>query len=83
MTVAALTPSQGSCPFLVPLACNLGALAIGAQATVTLVVTPTAAGLATNQVTVSAALFDPQLANNTSNQSTNIMWWLALPLVRR
>jgi len=46
------TPSQGSCTGTSTVTCNLGSLAASANATVTLVVTPTAAGTITNTVSV-------------------------------
>jgi uncharacterized repeat protein (TIGR01451 family) len=71
-TFAAASPSQGSCLGTATIVCNLGALASGAPATVTLVVTPTAAGLFTNRIAVNATSFDPVLANNTASETTAV-----------
>jgi hypothetical protein len=46
-------------------------------------VTPTATGLITNTVAVSADEFDPVLANNTTSETTAIVHKLYLPLIRR
>jgi uncharacterized repeat protein (TIGR01451 family) len=84
-TFAAASPSQGSCFGTSTIVCNLGALASGAPATVTLVVTPTAAGLFTNRIAVNATTFDPLLANNSATETTTVaaLRKLYLPLVRR
>jgi uncharacterized repeat protein (TIGR01451 family) len=66
------TPSQGSCGGAPALTCNLGALASGATATVTVAVTPTLAGLRTNTVRVRGTQVDPDLTNNTATTSTTV-----------
>jgi uncharacterized repeat protein (TIGR01451 family) len=52
--------------------CNLGNLASGATATVTVVVTPTTGGTISNTASVTAHEFDPNTANNTAAQSTMV-----------
>ncbi|MDB4897646.1 MAG: hypothetical protein JWN15_3908 [Firmicutes bacterium] len=62
------TPSQGTCALTDgTLTCLLGTLAPGANATVRILVVPTAAGRITNTATVTANEFDPNPANNTAS----------------
>jgi uncharacterized repeat protein (TIGR01451 family)/LPXTG-motif cell wall-anchored protein len=67
-----VTPSQGSCTTPVgQVTCNLGALANGATATVTVrAVLDGSADPATNSASVTGTNFDPSVANNTSSVST-------------
>ena len=83
VTLASVTPSQGSCAGTVIIDCNSGLLAAGGQFAVTLVVTPTATGLLTNSVAVLGSEFDPALANNTANATVDVVRDLFVPLVRR
>jgi len=53
--------------------CNLGSLASGEVATATIQVTPTADGILTNNVAVSAAETDPDLGNNSASVATTIL----------
>jgi uncharacterized repeat protein (TIGR01451 family) len=65
------TPTTGSCAE--PggtVTCNLGDLANGASATVTIVVTPIKAGTITNTAQVSSMSPDPNPANNTATERT-------------
>jgi uncharacterized repeat protein (TIGR01451 family)/CSLREA domain-containing protein len=73
-TFVSTTPSQGNCgaPAGGVIACNLGNLANGAHATVTIVVTPTAVGTLSNSVEVMGNEFDEHLANNTATQTTTV-----------
>ena len=52
--------------------CNVGALASGATAPLTIVVHTTAAGSITNNASVSAAEADPSSANNTSSATVTV-----------
>lgn len=52
--------------------CAVGALNSGATETVTLVVTPTLAGILTNQATVSSAANDPDNNNNVASTTTTV-----------
>jgi uncharacterized repeat protein (TIGR01451 family) len=62
------TPSQGSCTGTDPFNCNLGTLASGASATVTLQALVTAtSGTITNTATVDSDVDDDNLGNNTSS----------------
>jgi uncharacterized repeat protein (TIGR01451 family) len=54
------------------LSCDLGALAAGATASVTIVVEPARAGALTNTATVNAAQPDPNLANNSATETTTV-----------
>jgi hypothetical protein len=65
-------PSQGSCSGTTAISCNLGTVKNGAQATVTIVVTPTAQGMVTNTATVTGDNSDPNQNNNTSSTTTTV-----------
>ena len=68
------TPSQGSCSHANrTVTCNLGSLASAFDATVSLVVTPTATGTITNSVSVSGAQQDLAPANNSNTQNTTVV----------
>jgi uncharacterized repeat protein (TIGR01451 family) len=59
------TPSQGTCNASDPITCNLGGIAIGGSATVTIQALVTAtSGTITNTATVSATEDDPNPGNN-------------------
>src|SRR3989337_1553574 len=66
VTVGLVTPSQGTCSGTSPMVCTLGPLASPGTATVTIVVTPTAAGPLSNTATVASPTPDP----NTTNSPT-------------
>jgi len=66
------TPSQGSCSGTSTVTCALGGIANGANATVTIVVTPGTAGTISNTATVSATETDSNAANNTVTTSTTV-----------
>ncbi len=73
VTYNSATPSQGSCSHSSgTVTCNLGAMANGANATVSIVVTPTTSGTITNQAAVSAATADPVLVNNSASAATTV-----------
>jgi uncharacterized repeat protein (TIGR01451 family) len=74
VTFGSATPSQGTCGAPNPLVCNLGALASGASATVTIVVNVGAAatGPLSNTATATSDLPDPNSANNTATTSTTV-----------
>jgi uncharacterized repeat protein (TIGR01451 family) len=59
-------PSQGSCGAPNPIVCSIGNLAVGASATINVVVQPTAVGALTNSASVSGNQQDPNPANNTA-----------------
>jgi len=66
------TASQGSCSGTTTVTCNLGGIANGANATVTIAVTPGTAGTLNNTATVSATETDPNAANNSATASTTV-----------
>jgi titin len=73
VTFASATPSQGSCTQSGgTVTCNLGSIADGGSAIVTITVTPNAAGTITNTATVSASESDPNSANNTATATTTV-----------
>jgi uncharacterized repeat protein (TIGR01451 family) len=68
-TFVSASASQGSCSNSGgTVTCNLGTLNSGATATITLVVTPTVAGLTNNTATVASSTNE---ADTTNNSSTN------------
>ena len=67
VSLVAVSPSQGSCSGS---DCALGDLGNGSSTTVTVVVRTTGAGNATDTATVSSALGDPDLSNNSASAST-------------
>jgi uncharacterized repeat protein (TIGR01451 family) len=68
------TPSQGSCSQANRIVtCNFGSLASAFDATVSVVVTPTATGTITNSVSVSGAQQDLAPANNSVTQNTTVV----------
>lgn len=68
------TPSQGAAPVQngTLLSANLGTIAPGAAATITLVVTPTAAGPTVNAANVSGGQFDATASNNSTSLTTAV-----------
>jgi uncharacterized repeat protein (TIGR01451 family) len=72
VTFGSATPSQGSCSGTITVTCNLGSLANGANAAVTIVVTPSAAGALTNTVTVTGGQSDPTPGNNSASAMTTV-----------
>ena len=66
-TYGSATPSQGSCTGTTTVTCNLGSLANGASATVTITVTaPTEGGTISNNASVSGTEPDPNTGNNST-----------------
>ncbi|MBI3608409.1 MAG: DUF11 domain-containing protein, partial [Nitrospirae bacterium] len=71
VTFGSVTASQGTCSMSGgTVTCSLGPMANGATATVTIVVTPLAAGTLSNTAIVSSATSDPVPGNNTSGPVT-------------
>ncbi len=66
------TSSQGSCSGAPALSCELGTLAVGAQATVTVTVRPSRRGTLANTARVSAAQPDPVAGNNGATATTTV-----------
>jgi len=73
VTFGSAAASQGSCSQAAgTVTCAIGNLASGAQATVTITVTPTAAGSITNTASVAADQADPDPADNTDSEDTQV-----------
>jgi uncharacterized repeat protein (TIGR01451 family) len=73
VTFQSAASSQGSCTRSgATVGCNLGNLAGGSKATVTIKVTPTKAGDITNRATTRANEHDPSSSNNSSSASTKV-----------
>jgi len=73
-TFNSANPSQGTCNPLVgqTLTCNLGTIANGANATVTISVTPTQPGVIANTAIVSGNEPDPNPDDNSDTESTTV-----------
>lgn len=74
-TLVSASASQGSCSGTGPVLCNLGDMANGAIATVTLVVTSKKKGkesLITNTASVTGNEVDPNMSNNTATVTTTV-----------
>lgn len=71
VTLVSATATQGTCAGS-PLKCSLGTLANGASATITIVVTPQAAGSLTNSSDGIATEGDPNSANNSSSVTVTV-----------
>ncbi|HEX6178015.1 MAG TPA: Calx-beta domain-containing protein, partial [Thermoanaerobaculia bacterium] len=79
-TFGSATPSQGSCTGTGPVTCNLGVVANGATATITLTVTaPFTGTTATNTATVTSGASDPDLTDNTATATTTLTPAAAIP----
>jgi hypothetical protein len=69
--VNSATPSQGSCSVLTfGASCNLGTIAGGGSATVTIIATPGAVGTLTSNSDVTSSGLDPNPGNNTAQVQT-------------
>ncbi len=74
VTFGTANASQGTCTELLgALACDLGSLASGGDATVTITVTPTAAGTLQNTASVSSTTPDPIGEDNFSFANTEVL----------
>lgn len=72
-TFVSATASQGSCTQSAGMVvCNLGALASGASASVSVVVSPTVANSLTNTAVLAAHETDPNPTNNTASAATTV-----------
>ncbi len=72
LIVNSVTASQGSCTTAAAFTCDLGGLANGASATVTVSATPTNSGTLETTADVSSSSFDPTLSNNQATASTTV-----------
>ncbi len=75
VTFVSASPSQGACAFgSGKVTCQLGTLVSGGNATITIVVTPTAAGTITNKVNISSSVtFDPVSGNSKAIATTTVL----------
>jgi uncharacterized repeat protein (TIGR01451 family) len=73
VTFVSATPSSGSCSGTTTVTCDLGTLANNSSATVTIVVTPMAAGTLTNTATVLTSSADANPDNNSSSAVTTVI----------
>jgi uncharacterized repeat protein (TIGR01451 family) len=64
--------TQGSCSGTTTVSCNLGTIANGGNATVTIRVVPVQPGTLSNTASVSATESDPTPGNNSSTQATTV-----------
>ena len=71
-TFVSATASQGNCTGREPVTCNLGALASGETATITVVVEPRRAGTITNTARVEGNQADAVAANNVATERTTV-----------
>jgi uncharacterized repeat protein (TIGR01451 family) len=77
-TFVSATATQGSCAGAGTLTCNLGGMAAGASATVSVIVTPQSAGTITNAASVTSSTPDHDTSNNSATQQTRVS---ALPSI--
>src|SRR4029453_2193877 len=70
VALVSATPSAGSCTGTSIIVCDLGSLANGASATVTIVVGTTAIGTLTNTASVTLAETDTDPSNNVEQERT-------------
>src|SRR5206468_9133558 len=71
-TFVSATTSVGSCTGTTTVDCDLGTLANGASATITIVVTSTVVGPLSNTATVSTTSADSNGADNSSTAATTV-----------
>jgi hypothetical protein len=83
MALRSAAASQGTCTLTDNFDCQLGPLAAGGQATISLVITPTASGSLVNEVLVAGSEFDPAQGNNTASATTRVPWGVWLTCVLR
>jgi uncharacterized repeat protein (TIGR01451 family) len=72
VTFQSAQASQGICSGTATVSCALGSMASGGTATVTIGVTPTAAGAISNTASVGGTSSDPNSANNSSSVNTTV-----------
>ena len=70
--IVSAVPTQGTCDIGQPTECELGPLANGGSATVTITARPRSRGQLTNDVNVSSTIADSDLSNNDDSVSTRI-----------
>jgi uncharacterized repeat protein (TIGR01451 family) len=81
LALVSASASQGGCTSTAPVRCDLGSLASGANATVTIVARAKAIGTISNTATVSSSTADPLTTNNSATSTTRVKAPLAPCLV--
>jgi hypothetical protein len=83
LIINSVTPSQGTCSTGGEFTCDLGSLANGASATVTVSATPSSSGTLAGVATLSSTSYDPATTNNQATTSTVVSGNLygAAPLI--
>jgi hypothetical protein len=83
LIINSVTSSQGSCGTGPQFTCDLGTLANGSNATVTVSATPSTAGTLAGVATLSSTSYDPTTSNNQATTSTVVTGALygAAPLI--
>jgi uncharacterized repeat protein (TIGR01451 family) len=74
-----ISATQGSCNGSGEFYCDLGSIASGSSATVTVTVTPSVSGAIETTATVSSVSYDPVSTNNQSSASTTVSGSLFSP----
>ncbi len=83
-TVQFVSATGATCNGTTTVVCNLGSLLASDVLTVTITVLPKTSGTVSNSAQVASAVYDPNLANNTTSPVvTPVKARLFLPLVRR
>jgi uncharacterized repeat protein (TIGR01451 family) len=72
VTYVSTSPSQGNCSGTSTVTCDIGSLANGANATITIVVVPTTTGILSNTASVSGNEADPVSGNNSATEQTTV-----------
>jgi uncharacterized repeat protein (TIGR01451 family) len=72
-TFVSAVPSQGTCGGTTVVTCNLGTITNGHSATIALVVTVTSGTSLSDTATVTSTSTDPNLANNSSTTTANVI----------
>src|SRR5207302_153195 len=72
VSLVSAIPAQGSCSGSSTVVCALGAVVPGNPVTVTITVTPPAAGVITNVVTANTTSTETQFANNTATATITV-----------
>jgi uncharacterized repeat protein (TIGR01451 family) len=81
VTLASAVSSPGSCVGGSPIVCTLGDLTNAATATVTIVVTSTSEGGATNVINVMGARADLNIQNSSAAANATVIGQTFLPLI--
>jgi uncharacterized repeat protein (TIGR01451 family) len=80
VTFISATSTQGTCSGTSSVACSIGTLAVGAGATVTIVVRPPTIGTVNNTASVAGDQPDPNLDNNSATAVTSVVLVGGIPV---